>query len=105
MPDQKPYVPLSERLNQDVVHDNIIPKYSALATVQPSRLILIGVWLIFGSMALGMPAIALSMVVDASDALTAIVSSLLPALFFVLAITVLVTQTRRYNRHRRSSRS
>lgn len=43
------YVPLAERLNQDVMHDNFVPKYRALASVQPSKLILVGVWMIFAS--------------------------------------------------------
>ena len=96
MPDDEPYVPLSERLNQDVVHDNFVPKYSVIATAQPTRLVLVGVWMIFAPMALGMIGISLSMIADARDTMTAIVSSVLPVLFFVLAVVILFTQTRRY---------
>jgi len=56
---------------------------------------LVGVWMIFGFMALGANGMALSMIADSPDMLTAILSSILPALFFVLAVAILVTQTRR----------
>lgn len=103
MPDDASYVPLSDRLNQDVWHDNFVPKYSAIATAKPTRLVLVGVWMIFGSMALGAIGTGLSMIADSLDMLTAILSSILPALFFVLAVVILVTQTRRYTDNKRET--
>jgi len=96
MPDDDPYVPLSERLTQDVWHDNFVPKYSAISTAQPTKLLLWGVWMIFAPMALGMIGIGISMAADAPDVITAVVSSILPTLFVVLAVLILLTQTRRY---------
>lgn len=29
------------------MHDNFVPRYSGLATARPSRVLLVGVWLIF----------------------------------------------------------
>ncbi len=96
MPDSEKYTPLSERLHQDVWHDNFVPKYSALASAKPSRLVLIGVWLIFAPMALSAIVIGMSMLSDAPDLATIVISSIGPILFFMLAVTILFTQTRRY---------
>lgn len=96
MPDKKSYIPIAERLNQDVMHDNFVPKYSALASAQPSRLVLIGVWLIFAPMAVLCGAnipLALS---QSPDLLVAIVSVVGSVLFLVLTVAILVSQTRRY---------
>lgn len=96
MPDEERYVPLSERLNQDVWHDNFVPKYSALASAQPSRLVLIGVWMIFGPMALSALVVGLSSVRDSTDVPMTVISSVTPLLAFGLAAAILITQTRRY---------
>lgn len=95
MSDSQKYTPLSERLQQDVWHDNFVPKYSALATAEPSRLVLVGVWLIFAPMALG-ALFALFTVADSPDLATAVISAIGAVLFFLLAIAILYTQTRRY---------
>ncbi len=96
MSDSKNYIPLSERLQQDVWHDNFVPKYSALASVKPSKLVLIGVWLIFAPGALGAIAVGLSTLSDSPDLATAVLSLIGPVLFFMLAAAILFTQTRRY---------
>ena len=96
MPDQERYVPLSERLNQDVMHDNFVPKYSALATAQPSRLVLIGVWLIFAPMALFALSTAPSLMREAPGALAAVIFLLGPSFALVISIAILTVQTKRY---------
>lgn len=93
--DEKPYQPLSERLNQDVWHDNFVPKYSALASAQPSLLVVIGVWLIFGAWPL-IGLVRLLEVAYATDLVSAI-GSLLAALFLLcLSVPILARQTSRY---------
>lgn len=96
MPDTEKYTPLSERLQQDVWHDNFVPKYSALASAKPSLLVLIGVWLIFVPEILMMIAMIVRSVVDAPDALNAVLPAIAPALFLVLGIVILAVQTQRY---------
>jgi len=96
MPDSGKYTPLSERLHQDVWHDNFVPKYSALASAKPSTLVLIGVWLIFAPMALSAIVIGLSTLSDTPDMATVVISSIGPTLFVLLAVAILFTQTRRY---------
>ena len=99
--EQERYVPLSERLNQDVWHDNFVPKYSALATAQPSRLILTGVWLIFAPMALmstftliGTAAAFLQG--EEANQVATVLAFLGSLLWLALVIAILFTQTRRY---------
>ncbi len=96
MSDSENYTPLSERLQQDVWHDNFVPKYSALATARPSRLVLIGVWLIFSPAALSAIVVGLSTFSDLRDSAATVISSFFAILIFVLAVAILFTQTRRY---------
>jgi len=97
MSEREPYTPLSERLQQDVWHDNFVPKYSALATAAPSKLVLIGVWLIFLPMAVTALLMAMAPF-SAPDKLSAVITFLLAAATFVLAVAILFSQTRRYIR-------
>ena len=101
MAEEKNYIPLSERLNQDVWHDNFVPKYSAIGSAQPSRVVLVGVWLIFAPMAVGALVVWPRAVQQAPDPVTTVIASLGPALMFALAVTILTQQTRRYLRARR----
>jgi hypothetical protein len=94
--DKKEYIPLSERLQQDVWHDNFVPKYSALASAKPGKLFITGVWLTFVPMALVAIAVAIIQFKEAPDTVAAVVSSLLPLLFSLLAVAVLIAQTRQY---------
>ncbi len=96
MTDTEKYTPLSERLQQDVWHDNFVPKYSALASAKPSLLVLIGVWLIFVPMVLVVIGLAVSMVADAPDVPSAVAVSIAPTLFLALGVAILAIQTRRY---------
>lgn len=96
MTDTDKYTPLSERLQQDVWHDNFVPKYSALAAAKPSLLVLIGVWLIFVPMVLMSVGMVVSAVADAPDVLNAVLPSIAPALFLVLGVAILAVQTQRY---------
>jgi hypothetical protein len=95
MSDSEKYTPLSERLQQDVWHDNFVPKYSALASAKPSKLVLIGVWLIFAPMALGAIVAGLSALSGSPDLATAVLT-IGSILFFILTAAILYTQTRRY---------
>lgn len=94
--DPKKYTPLSERLQQDVWHDNFVPKYSELGTSKPSTVIIVGVWLVFVPMAFLALAIGLDMASDAPDIATAVVSVIAPGLYLILAVAVLFSQTRRF---------
>lgn len=96
MSDSQKYTPFSERLQQDVWHDNFVPKYSAIATARPSLLVLIGVWLIFAPMALGGIVIGLSTLSDLHDTPTSVLSSVYAILTFALATVILLMQTHRY---------
>lgn len=96
MTDSEKYTPLSERLQQDVWHDNFVPKYSGLASARPSLLIAIGVWLIFVPMILMSIGMVVSTVTAAPDVLNAVLPSIAPTLFFLLAVAILVVQTQRY---------
>jgi hypothetical protein len=90
------YVPLSERLNQDVFHDNIVPKYSGLASARPSNVIIIGVWIIFLPMAF----VALSLLFAAFNGTNNFAGGLIQAIGSLIVLTFVVTllfkQTRRY---------
>lgn len=96
MSDSENYTPLSERLQQDVWHDNFVPKYSALATARPSRLVLIGVWLIFAPAAISPVVVGLSTLPALPVTAASVISSVFSILIFVLAVAILFTQTRRY---------
>jgi hypothetical protein len=106
MTDSQEYTPLSERIQLDVWHDNFVPRYSAIATAEPNKLFLIGIWLLFLPMAFPgiLTAIAFA---DSRDLTTATIVAIVPTLFSVLAVTILYIQTRRYlvaasKRHRES---
>lgn len=96
MTDTEKYTPLSDRLQQDVWHDNFVPKYSALASAKPSLLVLIGVWLVFVPTILVVIGLAVNMVADAPDVPSAIAVSIAPALYLALAVAILALQTQRY---------
>ena len=96
MSEPEKYTPLAERLQQDVWHDNFVPKYSALATAEPSKLVLIGVWLIFAPMALGSLAFGIGMLSDPPDRVTGVVAAIAQTSVCLLATVILFVQTRRY---------
>jgi hypothetical protein len=90
------YTPIGERINQDVIHDNFVPKYSALATAPRTKLVLIGVWLIFLPMSFGVFALPIYFLTGHDDPLASIAQGLLITAFGILAIMILYSQTRRY---------
>ncbi|WP_146602066.1 hypothetical protein [Novipirellula aureliae] len=96
MSEERQYTPIGERVNQDVMHDNFVPKYSGLASVRPSLLILTGVWLIFVPMALGGLAFGVAGMGEGKTILDRLIFSLMPLAASVLAVAVLYTQTSRY---------
>ncbi len=98
MSDSAKYTPLADRLQQDVWHDNFVPKYSALASARPSKLVLIGVWLIFAPMAVGSIAVGISTLLSGPDLVSRIAMFLLQGFMAVLAVAILITQTQRYRR-------
>jgi predicted permease len=97
------YTPLSERLQQDVWHDNFVPKYSAIASARPSRLVLAGVWLIFLPMALWSLLYGLVAFSNPPDIVSAVMLFIAALLGFTLAVSILFTQTRRFQRARSGS--
>ncbi|MEM1226550.1 MAG: hypothetical protein AAGJ40_12685 [Planctomycetota bacterium] len=90
------YTPLCERINQDVIHDNFVPRYSALATAPRTKLVLIGVWLIFSPMSFGVFALPIYFLTEHNEPFASLLHGLLVTAFGILAITILYSQTRRY---------
>lgn len=88
----------------DVFHEAVVPKFSAMAEAKPTRLFLIGVWVLFGPL----------VICGAVSVVTAFAVTQDPVLqwtmaLFYLAITVLLAtilwmQTRRYWRWHASGR-
>ena len=96
MPDDKPYEPLSERLHQDVMHDNFVPKFSGLATAKPSALILIGVWLIFAPWFCFAAFTWILLFPNAGGAGEVLAELIFAAVNALLCCAVLFVQTRRF---------
>ncbi|TWU49016.1 hypothetical protein Poly51_49200 [Rubripirellula tenax] len=90
------YTPLGERINQDVIHDNFVPKYSALATAPRTKLVLIGVWLIFLPMSFGVFALPICFLTGHDNSFASILQGLLVTAFGMLSLVILYSQTRRY---------
>ncbi|TWT56627.1 hypothetical protein [Allorhodopirellula solitaria] len=91
-----PYTPLGERINQDLIHDNFVPKYSGLATSPRTKLVLIGVWLIFLPMSFGVFALPIYFLTGHDSPLASILQGLLVTAFGILSLVILYSQTRRY---------
>lgn len=96
MSNSEKYVPLAERVQQDVWHDNFVPKFSALASAPPNKLVLIGVWVIFLPIAIQAAVIGLGSLFAPSDPLSTTITALGAAFYFILAVAILVHQTQRY---------
>lgn len=101
LPTRDGYVPIAERLNQDVWHDNFVPKYSAIASAEPSRIVLIGVWMIFGPMAMFSIMGTLALFDSAQGVGSWLGVLAWSVLYGILPITLLWKQTIRYVKHRR----
>ncbi|MEO9593346.1 hypothetical protein [Rhodopirellula bahusiensis] len=98
MPTRKGYVPIGERLNQDVWHDNFVPKYIVLASAPPTRLTLVGVWLLFGPMVFFSVFVSLIWIGDSQDFLAKFISGVWSCLYTSVPAAVLYKQTQRYLR-------
>ncbi len=99
MDEQTKYTPIGERINQDVIHDNFVPKYSALATAPRTKLVLVGVWLIFAPWSLSVfafPAWVITGAFGTTGGVTDFFGSLVASLFGLLAFLIVFTQTKRY---------
>ena len=90
------YTPLAERINQDVIHDNFVPRFSALATAPRTKIVLIGVWLIFLPMSAYVFALPVYLISERGGPFGSILHALLYTAFGLLAVWVLYAQTRRY---------
>ena len=97
------YIELKDRINQDVMHDNFVPKYSALAQAEPKPVIIIGVWLIFAPMFLSSIGFWILHLWETDNAVSILIATPVSALFAGLAATILWQQTRRFIRRRRAS--
>jgi len=95
MNEEQKYTPLSERLNQDVIHDNFVPKYSALATAPRTKLVMVGVWLIFGPWSLSVFALPFYLLFGGEDSFAGLLYSLMATAMGSLAVVILWSQTRR----------
>jgi hypothetical protein len=91
-------MPLSKRINQDVIHDNFVPKYSALATAPRTKIVLIGVWLIFLPMTFGVFSLPFYFLASNMDLLSTALYGSFTTVVGILAILILYSQTRRYLR-------
>ncbi|TWT79476.1 hypothetical protein CA13_08770 [Planctomycetes bacterium CA13] len=96
MNEKEPYVPIADRLNQDVWHDNFVPKYSALSNVRPSLLVLVGVWMLFAPTAIGSACFALSTLVGSDDLGVRLILLFSSVAWSVLIFAILLKQTKRY---------
>lgn len=97
--DTREYISIADRIQQDVWHDNFVPKYSALATAEPSWLFIVGIWLLFS------PQIfftAMALVHGRRNNVTDIVMDVAFLLYSLLLVTILLVQTRRFISTRRS---
>ena len=102
LPSRDGYVPIGERLNQDVWHDNFVPKYSAIASAEPSRMVLVGVWVLFGPMVLFSLLGAFAYVGWAQDLGSVLAALSWSSLYGILPAMLLWKQTKRYMDHRRT---
>lgn len=98
MSSSEKYIPLAERVQQDVWHDNFVPKFSALASAPPSKLVLIGVWLIFAPIAVQSAVVGLGSLFSASDPVASLITAAGAAFYFALSVAILAHQTQRYRR-------
>ena len=86
---------MTDERKQQILHDFVIPKYSALATAKPSRMLLIGMWMILLPMTIGSASMAISLCQSAPDAFSAAIVFPLPFAFSLLCAAVLFRHTRR----------
>lgn len=95
------YIPIAERVQQDVWHDNFVPKYSALATARPSLLVLSGVWLIFGAGTVVYLLVSLGILASLRSGLeaTSVVTLIFGLGTIALFSVILWKQTMRYLRY------
>lgn len=92
---EETYVSSDDRYRQNLWHANHVPAYSALASTPPSRLVLTGVWLLFGPMALMGLVTTIASVVN-PDPGSSILLTILSAGFSLIAAAILFKQTKRY---------
>ena len=99
------YVELKDRINQDVIHDNFVPRYSEISKAEPQPLIIIGVWLIFAPMFLAVIGFGIGCLFSEDfTVLSVLIGAPVTLLLAGLSATVLWQQTRRFLRHRSKSR-
>lgn len=103
MSEEQPYVPLADRVKQDVWHDNFVPKYSAIASASPTKLLLTGVWLIFAPAALMCALFIFGTLYSERDTENLMLLLIYPVFGLGISSLILFTQTRRFLNHRSSS--
>jgi hypothetical protein len=90
--------------NDDLIHDIAIPRYSALGTVTPNRIVLIGVYLLLGSSVLYA---FFSVIQLLTDPTTPFFLRLLTTAFYFAAaavgILLIIKVHRRYITHKRTA--
>jgi hypothetical protein len=93
---------MANRLKGDLIHDNFVPRYTALNDGEPRLIVVISVWLLFGPMAVLCPFL-FAEIFHFSDQPTAlqilIIAIVLFFSFIFIAIPVKITL--RYIRRRR----
>jgi hypothetical protein len=93
------------RAEGDLLHDNFIPRYSALADAEPRLIVVVGVWLLFGLPIAFTPLVFYGML-DVPDQSLAVKTIYWVMTGLVMLIDTAITWkvTRRYLAYRRSKK-
>jgi hypothetical protein len=93
------------RAEGDLLHDNFIPRYSALADAEPRLIVVVGVWLLLGLPAAFTPLVFYGML-DVPDQSLTVKTLYWVMTGFVMLIGIAITWkvTRRYIEYRRSKK-
>ena len=94
---------LEDRVQQDVWHDNFVPKYSAISSAKPSTLVLVGVLLIFGSFALTASVQLLAVFFGKATPIGRLATFVGAGFFLVISIRIMTTQFLKWRRARNGS--
>ena len=80
----------------DAKLDNFVPRFSLLANVKVTTVVLIGVWMIFLPVALFAFATMLTYWVPTTNLFASLIASILPLLVLVLSTAILMRTTRQF---------
>lgn len=95
---------MPDSIQQDVIHDNFVPRYSALADAATKPVVLVGVWLIFAPALLAAALYAVLSLLEATGPVEAILRMIVSAAAMVLSGAILWKTTVRYRKRRSGAR-